>query len=200
MLPSSYFHILNVSCSPFHNQIHISRDNAGSSRHQLAHATHYFTHTFPHFAACQRFTGEGLIYFFRGLFLKINRLTFLHINSHEAAHIWTSETCCLFKMEKDLFLSQCVFGSPRKLRAASVRYACCMIVACCLILAFDSQSGWWRGHVTRRRGSRTRLCGGTWSSFSAGCVNTLTAAAVWVSNFTTSGGSGCRNLIKPATR
>ncbi len=70
--------------------------------------------------ACQRATGECWIYFFRGLFLKINRLTPLHINSSGAAHIWSSETCCLFKMEKDLFLSQLVFGWLCKLRPVSV--------------------------------------------------------------------------------
>lgn len=70
--------------------------------------------------ACQRATGECWIYFFRGLFLKINRLTPLHINCSGAAHIWSSETCCLFKMEKDLFLSQLVFGWLCKLRPVSV--------------------------------------------------------------------------------
>lgn len=111
MLPSSYFHILNVSCSPLHNHLHISKTKLDPADTRLAHATHYFTHTSPHFAACQRFTRESWMHFFRGLFLKINRLTFLHINSSEAAHIWYSETCCLFKMEQDLFLSQRVFGS-----------------------------------------------------------------------------------------
>lgn len=154
--------------------------------------------------ACQRATGECWMYFFRGLFLEINRLTPLHINSSGAAHIWSSETCCLFKMEKDLFLSQLVFGWLCKLWPVSVISLMCARLSpwtdACWFLSFALQSDSWRGHVTRRQGSRTPRCGGTWSSSSAGCANTPMVAAVWASNFMISGGSGCRNPTKHATR
>lgn len=62
------------------------------------------------------------------------------------------------------------------------------------------QRGWRVARVTQSQASRTPRYDGTSSSSLAGCASTPMAAAACPSNFTTSGGSGCRNPTKRATR
>lgn len=67
-------------------------------------------------------------------------------------------------------------------------------------LSLPSQSGCRAAPVILSPVSRTPPCGGNSSNSSAGSASMRTAAAACQSNCTTSGGFGCRNRTKRATR